>query len=238
MKIQKLKAFALLGWLLFSLVSISCQKFRGLSREVARPELFEAGRAFAEVAGVTLTEDGPGEGSRYCLEVDFINKKLRAAFYNENYVKKKPIIEIPLYEDDTYLYAKAKHGGRIFIFAGPSGWETDKKTFIYFSSNRDTIESRSKNAKENDFDNLTGGDDKKFGHEARLAWPVFPVSNENSKRYNTMEYCIKELPDFYKNGQEEYEAYMKEEVEAGKRYIESELKRIEDAEKRGLPIDD
>ncbi|TGK89247.1 hypothetical protein EHQ23_03635, partial [Leptospira bourretii] len=189
MNLIKKILLVIFGCIPISFFSVSCQKYRGLTLEVSRPTIYDAGHTIAEVAEVSFTEEELRIVPRYCLEINFINKKLRAAFYNEQYVKKKPIIDLPLLEDDKYLYVQAKNGGKVFIFVGGSGSKSDKKSYIYISSNRNTIEENSKNDDYSAF-NSTGGYDKLFKWEARYAWPVFPVSNENSRRYNTMEYCV------------------------------------------------
>ncbi|WP_167881490.1 hypothetical protein, partial [Leptospira bourretii] len=70
----------------------------------------------------------------------------------------------------------------------------------------------------------------------RYAWPVFPVSNENSRRYNTMEYCVNQLPEFYDDAVKEYELRLKEEVEGGKRYMEKENEMYERLKKEGKTL--
>ncbi|TGL09138.1 hypothetical protein EHQ43_01385 [Leptospira bouyouniensis] len=109
------------------------------------------------MANVSFTEEELRIDPKYCLEIDFLNKKLRAAFYNEQNVLKKPIIDIPLLEDDRYLYLQAKNGGRIFIFVGKSPRKTDEKKYIYISSNRETIEEKATNDDYYAFDSTGGG---------------------------------------------------------------------------------
>ncbi|TGK87587.1 hypothetical protein EHQ24_01715 [Leptospira noumeaensis] len=206
--------------------------------EVNRPTIYEVGHTIAEVANVSFTEDELRIDPRYCLEIDFLNKKLRAAFYNENYVMKKPIIEIPLYEDDKYLYVKSQNGGRIFIFVGKSPRKTDEKSYIYISSNSETIEEKANNDDYSAFNSRKGGDDRLFKRVARYTIPVFPHDNENSKRYNTMEHCINELPELYDDAITEYKLRLKEESEAGKRYMENESKVYLELKKQGKSLSD
>lgn len=236
MNLIKKILLVIFGCFSISFFSTSCQKYRGLTLEVSRPTIYDAGHTIAEIAEVSFTEEELRIVPRYCLEIDFINKKLRAAFYNENYVKKKPIIDLPLLEDGQYLYLQAKNGGRVFIFVGKSPRKTDEKSYIYISSNENTIEEKANNDDYSAFNSRTGGHDKFFKRRARLDWPILPHDNENSKRYNTMEYCVNQLPELYDDAVKEYELRLKEEVEGGKRYMEKERELYERLKKEGKTL--
>lgn len=229
------KIFLTISAILFLIAN--CDKYHGLKKEVYRLEYYPLARALYESGGLNFDnlEKIPFD-NEFCFEIDFIQRKIRAGFYDDSIQDKKAFVNIPFKEDGTYDYFETKKGGKVYVYVRPYD-KKDKDLHLLFSTNRERM-----SLKRIVDDGWPYSVDSDRNEKLFQSTIFYYVRSHNNPNRETFENCVKtHLEESYVEAKQKYEEYLKEQIRSGEAYTEAEDKMYNErkryADKHGLKMD-